>query len=135
MIQSGVSDRKEDWDEQIVDYFPRRQSLVTVGPVVMFHDRPVIPKSLWDNVLEHLHAGHASATSMFERAATSLYWPNLRADMINYKAACATCTRYAPSNPAMPPTEPEHPTYPFQSICADFFHLAPNNYLTATVVG
>ena len=129
MIQSGVSDRKEDWDEQIVDYFPRRQSLVTVGPVVMFHDRPVIPKSLRDNVLEHLHAGHASATSMFERAATSLYWPNLRADMINYKAACATCTRYAPSNPAMPPTEPEHPTYPFQSICADFFHLAPNNYL------
>ena len=49
--------------------------------------------------------------------------------MINYRAACSTCTRYAPSNPAMPPTEPEQPTYPFQSICADFFHVSPNNYL------
>ena len=49
--------------------------------------------------------------------------------MINHRAACPTCTQYAPSNPAMPPTEPEHPTYPFQSICTDFFTIAPNNYL------
>ena len=128
-VQSGVSDNKDDWDIRIMDFFPNRHSLVAVGPVVMLHDRPVIPRSLQQNVLEHLHAGHASATSMFERAATSLYWPNLRADMINFRAACTTCTRYAPSNPAMPPTEPETPTYPFQSICADFFHISPNNYL------
>ena len=128
-IQAGVSEKKEDWDQEVADYYPHRQSLVTVGPVVMLHDRPVIPRSLRNNVLEHLHAGHASATAMFERAATSLYWPNLRADMINYRAACTTCTRYAPSNPAMPPTEPEQPTYPFQSVCADFFHMSPHNYL------
>ena len=129
MVQSGGSDKKEDWDNQIVDFFPHRQSLVAVGPVVMLHDRPVIPRALRQNVLDHLHAGHASATAMFERAATSLYWPNLRADMINYRAMCTTCTRYAPSNPAMPSVEPEYPTYPFQSICADFFHISPCNYL------
>ena len=129
MVQSGVSDKKEDWDNQIIDFFPHRQSLVAVGPVVMLHDRPIIPRALRQNVLDHLHAGHASATAMFERAATSLYWPNLRADMINYRAMCTTCTRYAPSNPAMPPVEPEYPTYPFQSICADFFHISPYNYL------
>ena len=93
MVQSGGSDKKEDWDSQIVDFFPHRQSLVTVGPVVMLHDRPIIPRPLRQNVLDHLHAGHASATAMFERAATSLYWPNLRADMINYRAMCTTCTR------------------------------------------
>ena len=129
-VQSGVSDHKEDWDQKITDFFIHRHSLVTVGPVVMLHDRPVIPRSLQHNVLEHLHAGHANATAMFDRAATSLYWPNLRADMINYRAACPTCTRYAPSNPAMPPTEPEHPTYPFQSVCVDFFHISPHNYLS-----
>ena len=95
----------------------------------MLHDRPVIPQSLHTNVLEHLHAGHASATAMFERAATSFYWPNFRADMINFRASCTTCTKYAPSNPSMPPTEPEQPIYPFQSVCADFFHISPNNYL------
>ena len=51
--------------------------------------------------------------------------------MINFRSNCSTCTRYAPSNPAMPPTEPEHPSYPFESICLDFFHISPNNYLAA----
>ena len=128
-IQGGVSDKKEDWDQQINDYYPHRHSLVTTGSVILLHDCPVIPKSLRNDDLEHLHAGDASATSMFERASTSLYWPNFRADMINHRAACPTCTKYAPSNLAIPPTEPEHPTYPFQSICMDFFSVTPNNYL------
>ena len=128
-VQSGVSDNKADWDHRIVDFFIHRHSLVTVGPVVMLHDRPVIPQSLQNNVLQHLHAGHASASSMFERASSSLFWPGFRADIINFRAACTTCTRYAPSNPALPPTEPEYPTYPFQSVCMDFFHIAPHNYL------
>ena len=66
---------------------------------------------------------------MFERAATTVYWPHFRSDIINFRASCTTCTRYAPSNPAMPPTDPEYPTYPFQSICIDFFHMSPHNYV------
>ena len=128
-VQTGLSDNKADWDDKIADFFIHRQSLTTVGPVVMLHDRPVIPRSLQMNVLQHLHAGHASANSMFERASSSLYWPGFRTDIINFRAACSTCTRYAPSNPALPPTEPEYPTYPFQSVCMDFFHIAPHNYL------
>ena len=42
-VSSGVSDKKEDWDQAIVDFFPHRHYLVTIGPVIMLHDRPVIP--------------------------------------------------------------------------------------------
>ena len=66
---------------------------------------------------------------MFERASSTLYWPNFRADIINYKAACALCSRYQPSNPSMPPVTPETPLYPFQSICADFFALNSRSFL------
>ena len=128
-ISTGVSDDKSCWDSLIMDYFPHRHSLVTVGPVVMLHDRPVIPRSLRPVIMDHLHAGHASATAMFERASTSLYWPNFRQDLINYRAACRQCSRFAPSNPAMPPIIPEDPSYPFQSLCADFFTLDSNIYL------
>ena len=95
----------------------------------MLHDRPVIPRSLRPAVMSHLHAGHASASSMFERAATCLYWPHFRSDLINHRAACKQCSRYAPSNPAMPPVLPEDPAYPFESVCADFFNLNSRNYL------
>merc|ERR1712237_266713 len=128
-ISLGAPEAKDRWDQTIQDFFPHRHSLITVGPVVMLHDRPVIPQSLQQTVMDHLHAGHGSASSMFERASTSLYWPNFRTDLINFRAACSECSRYAPSNPAMPPTAPEEPKYPFQSICADYFSLGPHSYL------
>ena len=67
---------------------------------------------------------------MSERASTTLYWPNYRADIVNHRAACTTCSKYQPSNPAMPPVIQENPVYPFQSICADFFTVNSWNYLT-----
>ena len=66
---------------------------------------------------------------MFERASSSLYWPNFRVDLINHTAACTSCSKYQPSNPAMPPVVPDEPSYPFQSICADFFTITPHTYL------
>ena len=127
-VKAG-SDRKEDWDDSVVDFYPHRNSLVVVGPVVLLYDRPVIPVALRKTVLSHLHAGHQGANAMFERAASALYWPNFRADIINYKASCSTCARYQPSNPSMPPVHPETPVYPFQSICADFFSLQSRSFL------
>lgn len=129
LVSNGVPDDKNSWDQIILDYYPHRHSLISVGPVILLYDRPVIPRSLRLTVMEHLHAGHASASSMFERASNSLYWPNFRTDLINYRAHCLTCSRYAPSNPSMPPTMPEEPSYPFQSICADFFSLGSRSYL------
>ena len=128
-ISTGAPDTRDRWDQAIQDFFPHRHSLITVGPVVMLHDRPVIPQSLRKTIMDHLHAGHGSASSMFERASTSLYWPNFRTDLINHRAACLECSRYAPSNPNLPPTPPEEPNYPFQSICADFFSVGQHNYL------
>ena len=66
---------------------------------------------------------------MFERASTSLYWPNFRTDLINFRAACSECSRYAPSNPNLPPIVPEEPNYPFQSNCADYFSVGQHSYL------
>ena len=124
-IKAGVPEDKSAWDSLIQDYYPHRHSLVTSGPVVLLHDRPVIPRSLRPAVMSHLHAGHGSASAMFERASSSLYWPNFRQDLINHRAACRQCSRFAPSNPAMPPVVPEDPTYPFEHVCADFFQLGP----------
>ena len=129
-VSKGVPEEKSAWDKTILEYYPHRHSLVTCGPVVLLHDRPIIPQPLRPAVLSLLHVGHGSASAMFERAASSLYWPNFRQDLINHRASCIQCSRYAPSNPAMPPTIPTDPSYPFESVCADFFQLdAKQTYL------
>ena len=128
-VKAGVPEDKSAWDSLVQDFYQHRHSLVTSGPVVLLHDRPVIPRSLRDTVMSHLHVGHGSASAMFERASSSLYWPNFRQDLINFRAACSQCSRFAPSNPAMPPVIPEDPTYPFESVCADFFQLGTKTYI------
>ena len=67
---------------------------------------------------------------MFQRATYSVYWPGYREDINKFQSVCSTCRRIAPSNPAMPPSTPlDLPSFPFQSICMDFFTYAAKNYL------
>ena len=131
MIHQGVSDNSNDWGTDIKPFFQCRQGFSTHGPVVLLYDRPVIPASLRKEVMEHLHAAHGCSNGMFQRASNTLYWPSYRQDINSFQSSCATCRRIAPSNPALPPSDPpEMPQYPFQSICADFFTHAAKNYLT-----
>ena len=45
------------------------------------------------------------------------------------RANCSHCNRMAPSQAALPPTPPTLPEYPFQCICADYFHYQSCTYL------
>lgn len=128
-ISGGVPDDISDWDDQIKPYHKHRHALVVSGPVVLLYDRPVIPHSLRQEVVEHLHSGHAGVTTMFERAQSTLYWPGYKADLTKHRAACRICDQIAPSNPAQPPSFPEQPLYPFHSVCTDFFTIHSRNYL------
>ena len=67
---------------------------------------------------------------MFSRASSSLYWPRFRDDINKFQTTCKTCRKIAPSNPTQPSTQkPDIPSYPFESIVADFFSLEGRNYL------
>ena len=129
-VTQGLPDSSKEWDSRLLPYHRSRHGLSTLGPVVLHYDRPVIPVALRQEVMDHLHAAHGCANSMFQRATTSVYWPGYRQDINRFQATCHTCRRIAPSNPAMPPSPSlDFPSYPFQSICTDFFTHAAKNYL------
>ena len=67
---------------------------------------------------------------MYARAGSSVFWPGMKEDIAQHRAACQYCTYSAPSNPAPPPCAPEQPEYPFSSICADFFSTDSGTYLS-----
>ena len=74
-VSQGVSNISQDWDFLLKEYFIHRHALTTLGSVVLLYDRPVIPQALRQNVLQHLHAGHAGSNMIFSRASSYLYWP------------------------------------------------------------
>ena len=66
---------------------------------------------------------------MTARAESSIFWPGITPAISALRASCQHCNRIAPSNPSAPPTPLFTPDYPFQCVCADFFHYKGCNYL------
>ena len=123
MMADGLPENLEAWPETLRAYFPHRHHLTTSDGVIMCGERPLIPTSLRQEVLEHLHAAHQGATKMLGRARESVFWPGLTNDVAAHRAGCHSCTWRAPSNPAGPPAEPIQPNFPFSHIVADFFEV------------
>ena len=66
---------------------------------------------------------------MISRAEISIFWPGITTDIYAVRADCSYCNQMAPSQAALPPTSPIIAAYPFQCICADYFHYQGVNYL------
>ena len=61
-------------------------------------------------------------------AMEACFWPGMAKEITETRLRCRECVMRAPSQPAMPPTRPVSPEYPFSHICADFF-TADSSYL------
>ena len=95
----------------------------------MFKDRVVIPPSLRNNILKTLHSAHQGISSMTSCAETSVFWHGITPAITAMQTQCNHCNRMAPSQPSAPPAPAITPAYPFQCICADYFHYKGTNYL------
>ena len=129
LIESGLPESRQEFPEQLRDYFQFREHLHTIDGIVIYKDRVVVPPSLRQDILSALHAAHQGVTSMISRAEASVFWPGITPAISSYRTGCNHCNRIAPSNPSDPPYQMISPDYPFQCVCADFFHYKGVNYL------
>jgi hypothetical protein len=119
-IQSGGSD---PWPEGARGMAKYKDKLSTVGSVILFGTRAVIPVSLRSTVLDCLHSGHQGVTGMMSRVMSSVWWPRVNEDVISKRQACQSCDVATPSQPAAPPQGTPVPDFPFQQVCTDYFSL------------
>ena len=129
LIESGMPISREDLPSTLQEYHQYREHLHTVDGVITYRSRIVIPPSLRHDCLTALHAAHQSTSSMIARAEASIFWPGITPAITNTRNSCQHCNRMAPSQPSAPPTPQILPDYPFQCICADYFHYKGINYL------
>ena len=120
LIQSGAPEQCSQWPESLRDFYTYRDVLTTTGSVVLYKDRPLIPSSLRQEVINLLHQGHQGVTAMASHAGQTVYWPGYNEDIIQRRLSCAGCDKVAPSQPAAPPTTLPVPEYPYQF--KPFFH-------------
>ena len=121
LMAGGLPEESTQWPEGIRQFFPFRRALLSVGEVVMYGDRILIPEALHPRILDILHAGHSGRSTMQTMATEAMFWPGLTQDIVQTRLHCRECTNRSPSQPTMPPQRPAVPEYPFSHLCADFF--------------
>ena len=129
LLAGGAPEAREEWPDHLLPYYPYRQHLLTVDGVILCGERPLIPPQLRPELAQHLHAAHQGVTKMLSRAAQSVFWPGMKADLTAHREQCKGCTMRAPSNPAPPPSEPTQPDFPFSHVVADFFSIDAGTFL------
>ena len=129
VIREGFPELPRDLPAPLRAYHRFSNSLCCADGVILMGQRIVIPAALRRNILSALHAAHQGVGAMSARAADSVFWPNLSADITRVREDCAHCHRIAKSNPMQPPSEPSQPDYPFQMLCSDYFTYNNHDYV------
>jgi hypothetical protein len=129
IIATGFPAFRHQLPGDLQEYYQFRDHLHTVDGVILYKERIVIPPSLRQHVLSTLHLAHQGVTSMTSRAESTVFWPGITPAIRALRESCNHCNIMAPSQPSAPPSATTPPSYPFQSLCADFFHYKGMNYL------
>ena len=129
-VISGAPARHETSDISI--YLPLLPDLQVLEGAVLYGNRVLIPPSLRESVLQHLHSGHQGVSAMSARARQLVFWPGISRDIQCTRDTCHPCNRNAPSQAATPALESSSvPSTPFEMIFADYFQFRGNHYLVA----
>ena len=129
ILEYNFPKTRNQMPDKLHDFYTIRDSLHCYDNVILYNNRIVIPPSLRAQVLKALHSAHQGTSNMIARAESAVFWPGISADICEVRDRCSLCQQMAPSNPSPPPTPPRVPDYPFQLICADYFHHSGANYL------
>jgi len=128
-IESDFPQHKSELSDDIKVFWSLRNELYTIGGLVYVEGRLLIPQQLRSILVDQLHIGHQGTNSMRANAKQRFFWPGMGSQLSLRRAQCKRCNEIAPSNPKEMPTQPLQPTYPFQMVVADLFHMAGRIYV------
>lgn len=132
IITDGWPITKQGCSPDITEYWNCRAELSVVGNIIYKGSKIVIPKSLRNEMLKKIHAGHLGIEKCRKRAREVMYWPRINQDIANEVSDCSTCLRYQSSNPAEPLKPHSVPDRPYQKVGADLFVCAGRDYIVVT---
>ncbi len=131
LISSGFPEHRNLVEPACLrEYWEVRNRLSTFRGVALLDQRIVIPRTLRKVVLSNLHSANQGTTGMKFRANQCVYWPGMDRSINIHRETCLDCIRNAPSHRSEPLILTPSPSYPFEQVCADYFHLQGHSYLT-----
>ncbi|KAL2078306.1 hypothetical protein ACEWY4_025991 [Coilia grayii] len=80
-------------------------------------------------MLVRVHASHIGGEACYRQARDTLYWPGMRADILDFVGKCTVCNGYAVQQQKESKMSHELPTRPWQIVSTDLFQQNGKDFL------
>lgn len=126
---TGWPEHKDDTELEVREYWDNKDELSVQDGVLFRGDRVIIPKALRREMLIRVHTSHIGGEACYRQARDTLYWPGMRAAIINYVGKCTICSEYAIQQQKETMMSHELPTRPWQIVSTDLFQQNGKDFL------
>ncbi|XP_064122505.1 uncharacterized protein K02A2.6-like [Macrobrachium nipponense] len=128
-VSNGFPTNRYDLHASALPYWKLRDNLYADGELVLYGPRIVIPAALRRRTLDRLHDSHRGIEATRRRAMQTVFWPGIMQISRSKVESCEACQQLLPSQQQEPYMCDDHPFRPFESVSADFFHVAGKSFL------
>lgn len=129
-IINGFPEHRHELEPQLRSYWSVRSQLALDEDLIVYGPRLLIPRSLRRETLALLHDSHQGMDRTKRRARQTTYWPGIDRDIENVVSSCQRCRPLLPKQQHEPLWQDDDPpSRVFQSVSADYFHVAGRTYL------
>ncbi|XP_068245364.1 uncharacterized protein [Palaemon carinicauda] len=118
-----------DLHASALPYWKLWDNLYADGELVLYGPRIVIPAALHRRTLDRLHNSHRETEATRRRAMQTVFWPDFNADIKRKVESYEACQQLLPSQQQKLYMCDDHPSRTFESVSADFFHVAGKPFL------
>lgn len=127
--KSGWPNNKKNCPENLRYYYRLKDDIFIDDDLLFYNDRLIIPTKMREEIINKLHEPHFGITKTIQRAANSVYWPNINNEIENLINNCTVCQMNASKNINEPMIPHEIPKRPFVKIGCDILEFKGKNYL------
>lgn len=113
----------DDMDGKLRKFYAVRSSLVSIGDVMVYRDKYVIPTGLRELVLRAAHRGHVGMSSMKRSIRRSMWWPGVNEDIEGKASDCMVCKTISPAPRPIPLSSRTLPDEPMEVLQIDFLYI------------
>ena len=128
-IISGWPMSKDKLHPSLTPYWTFRDELTVQDGLIYKGSQVVIPAAMRATMLQKIHGAHLGAESNYRMCRDILFWPGMKAEVIDNCNSCGKCAQYKTENQKEPMKSQPVPTHAWEYVSQDIFYYDSENFL------
>ena len=128
-ISTGWPTKRSQILASLHPYWNFRDELMIESGILMKNSKVLIPETLKQKYLRHIHQGHQGIEACRSRAREFVFWVNINKDIEELVQKCSLCQSQQNSTCSVQKYVSEVPPHPWHTVGSDLFYFRRIDFL------